>query len=108
MNEINPDNPFLKELLDSIDYCLYELSLSSFKTSDIVNNISESKRKYVGHEIDEKNLEQKKLEYLLLLVHEITLQDYQNRSGVEANNEKLKIALSLYNLERFKEIVGDD
>jgi hypothetical protein len=58
--------------------------------------------------MDEKNLEQKKLEYLLLFVHEITLQDYQNRSGVEANNEKLKIALSLYNLERFKEIVGDD
>jgi hypothetical protein len=108
MNEINPDNPFLKELLDSIDYCLYELSFSLSETSDIVNNISESKRKYVGHKMDEKNLEQKKLEYLLLLVHEITLQDYQNRSGVEANNEKLKIALSLYNLERFKEIVGDD
>lgn len=108
MNEINPDNPFLKELLDRIDYCLYELFFSSSETSDIVNNISESKRKYVGHEMNEKNLEQKKLEYLLFILTEMQVKPPTSWTEVEANNEKLKVALSLYNLERFKDVIENE
>jgi len=87
---------------------LYEFNHTDIELSDIIDNILESRCKYVGYEMDQKNLEQKKLEYLLFVLAEITRKLPQNWCDVSANNERLKTALNAYNVERFKDVIENE
>jgi len=92
MTRNSANNPFLKELLEHVD-SLYQLNHTGQDVSDIIDNILKSRCKYVGYELSTGELEQRKLEYLLFILTEMQVKPPTSWTEVEANNEKLKVAL---------------